>query len=321
MVFVGEQRLVWTGKRSEILEGSWRANLSSSSVYRKPMRLLALVALYFLTDRVSGQYDQFSYHYNYAFVEDSTALVPLSGTYSVEYLARGQWWSYTDPRTPVDYSGKRMELKPLIRVNGVPIMAVEVGLDYSTTDNKLRVVRGADTMIVDLAGNGDVEERMLARTARVGVPPRPPVLLPFRIGWTDLTLLNEPINAQLTDEFDALWKEQRVEVMALYDTARYEFSLIMEFSRIGPLDIPIMRDPNYTVHMVLFPASGPGTYFELFLQDSFGVASDTCAIRVDMPADGEHSKWVDVTDLPYGKYSTYLKWKDQQSLFYLIFRW
>ena len=166
-----------------------------------------------------------------------------------------------------------------------------------------------------------MEDRMLARTMRVGVPPRPPVLLPFRKGWFDLALLNEPMNEELTECFDGLWMEHHVEVMALYDTARYEFSLIMDFLRIGPLEIPIMRDPNYTTHMVLFPASGPGTRIELYRQDSLGVASTTMALRVEMPADGETGQWVDVTDLPYGKYSTYLKWKDQQSLFYLILGW
>ena len=286
-----------------------------------PMRLLALVALFLLTDGATGQIDRFTSRYNYAFLEDSTALIPLKGMYTVEYLTRGQWWSYTDPRTPVHHPGKRMELKPLIHVHGAPIMAVEVGLDHNTTDNKLRLVRGADTMIVDLAGNVTIEDRMLARTARVGVPPRPPVFLPFRKGWFDLALLNEPVNEELTEAFDALWRAQRAEVMALYDTAHYEFSLIMDFSHIGPLVIPIMRDPNYTTHMVLFPASGPGTYFELYRQDSLGIDAPAVSFRVDMPADGEYGQWVDVTDLQYGKYSTYLKWKDQHSLFYLVFGW
>lgn len=270
----------------------------------------------------SAQYDQFSHRYNYAFIEDSTTLIPLQGNYTVEYLARGQWWSYTDPHAPVNYPGRPMRLKSLITVNGTSIKVVELGKDYTTTDNKLRVVRNMDTMLVDLSGYGHLEERMLGRTARVGVPPRPPVLLPFRKGWFDLqVLVEEPINAELTERFDALWMEKRAEVTTLYDTARYEFSLQMNDLRIGPLEIPIMRDPNYANHLLHFPASGPDTRFELYLQDSLGVANDSCALRVDMPADGEHDKWVDVTELQYGKYSTYLKWKDQQSLFYLIFGW
>ncbi|HQV52561.1 MAG: hypothetical protein IPF95_17605 [Flavobacteriales bacterium] len=285
------------------------------------MRLLIIMSLFFLPDSACGQSDLCSYRYNYAFIEDSKDLIPLQGSYTVEYLARGQWWSYTDPRIPVNYPGKPMQLKSLITVNGTSIKAVEVGWNYTTTDNKLRVVRGVDTMIVDLAGNGDIEERMLARTARVGVPPRPPVLLPFRNGWFVLAQLNDPINAQLTEQFDALWMAQRTEVMALYDTARYEFSLIMNFSRIGPLEIPIMRDPNYANHLLHFPASGPDTHFELSRQDTLGVAESNISLRVDMPTDGETDKWVDVTDLPYGRYSTYLKWKDQQSLFYLTFGW
>ncbi len=101
----------------------------------------------------------------------------------------------------LNYPGKRMVLKSLISENGIPFMAVEVEKDYNTSDNKLCVVRELDTLIVDLNGNGRLEERMLARTARVGVPPRPPVLLPFRKGWFDTGLVEEPIITELIAEF------------------------------------------------------------------------------------------------------------------------
>ena len=111
------------------------------------------------------------------------------------------------------------------------------------------------------------------------------------------------------------------EVLALYDTARYEFPLETDGLRIGPLEIPIMRDPNYAKHLLHFPASGPGVYFELYRQDSLGVDEPAMSLRVEMPADGETGKWVDVTDMRYGKYTTYLKWGKVESVFYLIFGW
>jgi len=285
------------------------------------MRTLILSSLFAMAIGAYGQYNEFTGCYSYAFIADSSALVPLQGRYSVEYLARGQWWSYTDPSTPVNYPGMRMVLKSLISENGIPFMAVEVEKDHNTTDNKLRVVRGLDTLIVDLNGNGQLEERRLARTALVGIPPRPPVLLPCRKGWFDTGLVEEPINAHLTERFDALWKSHRTEVLALYDTARYEFSLETDGLRVGPLEIPIMRDPNYAKHLLHFPASGPGVYFELYRQDSLGVDEPAMSLRVEMPTDGETRKWVDVTDLRYGKYTTYLKWGKVESVFYLIFGW
>ncbi|MEO8591464.1 MAG: hypothetical protein ABI432_18935 [Flavobacteriales bacterium] len=284
------------------------------------MRILFLVLVGALACHAGAQYDRFSFRYNYAFIEDSSALLPLQGTYRVEYLARGQWWSYMDPRTPVNYPGQPRVLKPLITVKSAPVMVVELGMDYRATDRKLRVVRGADTMIVDIGAYSDLEERMLARTAIVGVPPRPPVLLPFRKGWYDVAdLIKEPGTEANTKRFDRLWKEQRTEVLAHYDTARYEFSLETDGLRIGPLEIPIMRDPNYARHLLHFPASGPGTHFELYRQDSLGVTEARLMLLVEMPPGGETGTWVDVTDLPHGKYTAFLKWGEVQSIFYLIF--
>ncbi|MEO8068357.1 MAG: hypothetical protein ABI599_11745 [Flavobacteriales bacterium] len=266
-----------------------------------------------------AQYDAFSYRYTYTFVEDSNALVPLQGKYTVEYLARGQWWSYMPPHTPVDYPGERKVLKPLFEVNGSPVMVVETGYPLVTTDHKLRVVRGADTLIVDIRTYSDVEQRMRERTAKLGKRPRPPVLFPFRKGWfNEGELSSDPITIANTVRFDALWMSHRTEVLAAFDTARYAFDLEMDALRTGALERWIMRDPNYVRHLVHFPASGPGTHFELYRQDSTGVASTTMSLRVDMPADGGTGQWVDITDLRSGKYSTYLKWGEHESVFYLI---
>ena len=282
--------------------------------------LIALLCAFRLC--AGAQYDQFSYRYNYAFIEDGPELIPLRGEYRVEYLARGQWWSYMPPRTPVDHPGQQRTLKPCISVNGTPLMVVEMEKDHAHTDLKLRAVRGPDTMIVDLNTYSGLEARMLERTARLHVPPRPPVLLPFREGWfNDGELLDDPNLLANTARFDSLWITQRSAVRALYDTIRYTFTLETDGLRIGPPEIHIQRDPNYAHHLLQFPASGPRTRFELYRQDSLGVTGTTCALRVVMPIDGETDSWVDITDLPYGKYTSYLKWGDVESLFYLVFGW
>ncbi|MBL7981304.1 MAG: hypothetical protein JNL52_05780 [Flavobacteriales bacterium] len=270
----------------------------------------------------AAQYDRFSFRHNCAFIEDSPTLMPLKGAYRVEYIGRGQYWSYADPRWPVNHPGQPRSLTPCIQVNGAPLMVVEMGPLFGFPDNKLRVVRGADTMIVDLNQDGRMETRMLERTAKLGVPPRPPVLLPFRKGWfTNIDLVLEPNTMALTERFDALWSAEGEELRGLYHTKHHSFTLETDGLRTGPTTIAIDRDPNYTHHQLEFPASGPGTRFELYLQDSTGVPSDTVTLRVDMPADGETSKWVDVTDLPGGRYTGYLRWGDLESVFLLTFGW
>lgn len=286
------------------------------------MRALSLLVTGLLAASAVAHIDEFTGRFNYAFIEDSAVLVPLQGTYHVEYLGRGQLWSYMDPRTPVDYPGERKALKPVIAIGNVTLMLVELGMDYFHTDQKLRVVRGSDTMIVDLNGYGYSDERMRERVARLDMRPRPPVLVPFRKGWYGLqTLVNEPRTLAFTDQIDVLWKAQRTAVLAFFDTARYEFSLEMNGIDVGPLEASIMRDPNYATHLLYFPSGGPGAHYELYRQDSLGIADTIMSLRVDTPGNGESGTWVDITHLRYGKYTTHLLWGDNRSTLYLIFRW
>jgi hypothetical protein len=148
------------------------------------------------------------------------------------------------------------------------------------------------------------------------------VLLPFRKGWfTNIDLVLEPNTMALTERFDALWSAESEELRGLYHTKHHSFTLETDGLRTGPPTITIDRDPNYAHHLLEFPASGHGTRFELYLQDSTGVSGTQPTLRVEMPTDGETSKWVDVTDLPGGRYTGYLRWGDLESVFLLTFGW
>ena len=297
-------------------------NLAELSVYHSLMRPLLSIILATGFLHGAAQFDKFSFRHNYTFIEDSPTLTPLKGTYRVEYIGRGQYWSYEDPRWPVLLPGQPRNLTPCIKVNGAPLMVVEMGGIFGYPDNKLIVIRVSDTMIVDLNLDGRMETLMLERTAKLGVPPRPPVLLPFRKGWfTNIDLVLEPNTMALTERFDALWSAEGEELRGLYHTKHHSFTLETDGLRTGPVSIVIDRDPNYAHHQLEFPASGPGTRFELYLQDSTGVPSEAVTLRVDMPADGETGTWVDVTALPGGRYTAYLRWGDVESLFLLTFGW
>ncbi|HOY28367.1 MAG TPA: hypothetical protein PLR96_05290 [Flavobacteriales bacterium] len=286
------------------------------------MRHLLTALLLTVCAHAGAQFDRLSFRHNYAFIEDGPGLVPLKGTYRVEYIGRGQYWTVTDPRWPVHHPGQPRKLTPCIKVNGEAIMVVEMPRVLGYPDNKLIVIRGSDTMVVDLNLDGRMETRMLERTAKLGVPPRPPVLLPFRKGWfSNIDLVLEPNTIALTQRFDALWSAEGEELRGLYHTKHHSFTLETNGLRTGPPATIIDRDPNYTHHLLEFPAGGPGARYELYLQDSTGLASEAVTLRVDMPIDGGTSKWVDVTDLPYGRYATYLRWGDHESLFYLTFGW
>lgn len=297
-------------------------NFTTRGLYRRKMRPLLSFLLALASLCGAAQFDQLSFRHNYAFIEDSPTLTPLKGTYRVGYIGRGQYWTVTDPRWTVFFPGQPRSLTPSIKVNGAPLMVVEMRGIFGYPDNKLIVIRGSDTMIVDLNLDGRMETLMLERTAKLGVPPRPPVLLPFRKGWfTNIDLVLEPSIMALTERFDALWAEQRSEVLAVYDTARHTFTLETDRFRTGLPWANVDRDPNYAHHLLEFPASGPGTRFELYLQDSTGVPSESVTLRVDMPADGVTSKWEDITALPYGRYTAYLRRGDVESLFLLTFGW
>ena len=118
------------------------------------MRTLSTLLIAFVHLHGAAQFDKFSFRHNYAFIEDGPTLTPLKGTYRVEYIGRGQYWTVTDPRWTVHHPGQSRSLTPCIKVNGAPLMVVEMGGIFGYPDNKLIVIRGADTMIVDLNQDG-----------------------------------------------------------------------------------------------------------------------------------------------------------------------
>ncbi len=90
------------------------------------MRHLLTALLLTIWALAGAQFDRSSFRYNYAFIEDSPTLTPLKGTYRVEYIGRGQYWTVTDPRWHVHLPGQPRSLTPCIKVNGAPLMVVEM---------------------------------------------------------------------------------------------------------------------------------------------------------------------------------------------------
>jgi hypothetical protein len=92
------------------------------------MRHLLTALFLTICAHAGAQFDRFSFRHNYAFIEDGPTLTPLKGTYRVEYIGRGQYWTVTDPRWTVHHPGQPRSLTPCIKVNGAPLMVVEMGI-------------------------------------------------------------------------------------------------------------------------------------------------------------------------------------------------
>src|SRR5262249_53254887 len=131
-------------------------------------------------------------------------------------------------------------------------------------------------------------------------------------------LIEDTVNAALAKQLDERWRAGRKQVLALYDTMQYTFSLETDGLRVGPLTISIDRDPNYSTQLLHFPASGPGAGFELTRQDDRGEPDPATTWRVDMDPGGETGRVVDVTHTPPGKYTVRLLSGNGASTFYLL---
>ena len=198
--------------------------------------VLALILLFSLRPVYAQRLDpdQNPYWTRYTFVEDSDILTPLAGEHTVYFVQRGMYWSYTDPTEPLlGLPESCMRLQPVFGA-GIPTFKATPARGTDSPDAKLVVLRGQDTMIVEIMayypGMGSlVNERCKA----MDCVRRPPVVLPFRPGryhpdghayGYDTSRGPDPRTVELTEQFDALWrkamKEDRVILQLNTDTCR-----------------------------------------------------------------------------------------------------
>lgn len=282
---------------------------------------LFLVFFVLLSNALAQDPDQNPYFTRYTIVEDSDQLTPLAGTYVVHYIQRGTYWTYMDAMEPIlGLPEKGMRLQPVFGA-GYPALLATPARGIDKPDAQLVVLRGQDTMFVDLRsyypGMGSLVND---RCERMECTRRPPVVLPFRKGryHPDGVVLgyhmdraSDPRTDALTGQFDALWKkamkEESVVPQLNSDTCRQELVLPpdVEPNRTPMRDAWLMRSPYCGTHLVLFPSLGMVTDYTItfvpFLPDE---KKEPMHIHVPL---GDHTDGlVDVSAWPVGDHNVSL---------------
>lgn len=275
--------------------------------------------------------DQNPYWARYAFVEDTTVLVPLQGEYRVYYIQSGMWWnmfSLDHPVTPTPE--EEVHLQRLFGP-GYPALQATPARGRDLPDVKVLAIRGADTMIVELSVHyqrrgSEVDERC----ANMDCRRRPPFVLPFRHGRylanghafkKEYILAEDPENlddertAVLTTQFDALWtkamKEDHVLPQVNTDTCRYTVDVAADLdmpdsTHRRSTDVWLLRSPYCATHLAHFPAWGTETKYTI--EGGPGSGVDTSGQEAVLHSIGKRAEQLslDVTSWPPGDYSVTL---------------
>ncbi|MBP7513267.1 MAG: hypothetical protein KA791_01890 [Flavobacteriales bacterium] len=279
--------------------------------------------------------DQNPYFTRYTIVEDSDQLTPLAGTYVVHFIQRGTYWTYMDAMEPIlGLPEKGMRIQPVFGA-GYPALLATPARGIDKPDAQLVVLRGQDTMFVDLRsyypGMGSLVNE---RCERMDCTRRPPVVLPFRKGryHPDGVVLgyhmdraSDPRTDALTEQFDALWKkamkEESVVPQLNSDTCRQELVLPpdVEPNRTPMRDSWLMRSPYCGTHLVLFPSMGTGTDYTItFVPYLPEQKKDPVHVHVPL---GDHTEGlVDVSDWPVGDHQVRRSAEGREESFTLKFR-
>ncbi|MBL7950804.1 MAG: hypothetical protein JNM62_03730 [Flavobacteriales bacterium] len=283
--------------------------------------LLALVALHLRAQDP----DQNPYWTRYTVVEDSAVLLPLQGPYAVYYLRSGMWWSMPLHYYPiVALPEKGMRLLPLFAPD-LPRFLATPAQGTELPDEKLVVVRGADTMVVELTAyyagfRSDVDERC----KHMDSARRPPVVLPFRAGRfrangrryaDDTNDAMDPRTADLTQRFDALWakamKRERIIPQLNTDTCRQELTvpadLDVPVEAGGPnqTDVWVMRSAYCCTHFVSFPPWGTSAQYSITFVP-YRPEERKDPVHINVRAGAVARSWVDVSDWPVGDHLVHL---------------
>lgn len=287
------------------------------------MRLLAFLSL--VCSPCIGQAqdpDQQPYWLRYTFVEDTAPLVPLRGTYEVIRMGRGHYWTYYDPTYRGGFEDyDTLTLGPLFRGDGPPFLVTNSRGSGGRPDERLRVIRGRDTMDVYLPGlEAEWHSERDAFCKHVPCERLPPALITFRPGYhlrygsiygTDS--LQRPVMRSYADGgFAKLWRqavaEDRLIPERLKDTMRYEMELmthtIADTTALPPdAQTWVMRSWYHKTHLVKLPALGDETVYLISGGTAAGLYNVPVNMRRHFRAEEQPEQWLDVSAWAPGDYT------------------
>lgn len=288
------------------------------------MRPLILFLLFICGHGIQAQPldpDQQPYWTRYTFVEDDDVLVPLKGDYHVYYLQHGMWWNMIALHYPViPRPEEEVRLQSLFGP-GFPAFRATPARGRDHPDVKVVVVRGQDTMVVELsvyyrARGGEVDER--CRT--MDCTRRPPMVIPFRPGRylptglqcgkeyyavNDEEDMLDARTVSLTKQFDVLWKKAMKDELVMAqlntDTCRQEVLVPADLDLPETLyrDAWVMRSCYCGKHFVHFPLWGMQTTYTITF-NPYRSEEAREPITLDTSALDDVNYWLDISDWPVG---------------------
>ena len=308
----------------------------------KPMRLTCLLLLLITLRPVFAQrsdLDQNPYFTRYTIVEDSDQLTPLAGKYVVHFIQRGRYWTVTQHELPIlALPEKGMRLQPVFGA-GYPTLLATPARGTDSPDAKLVVLRGQDTMIVEITAyyprmGSLVEERC----KHLDCTRRPPIVVPFRPGryhpdghvyGYEMNRAGDPRTDALTEQFDVLWKKATKEDLVVpqtnTDTCKQELVVPPALDLPDRTDIPRQRDvwagrsPYCGTHLVHFPSMGKVTDYTITFVPYLPEEKKE-PVHIHVPLGDHTDGLVNVSDWPVGDHQVRRSAEGREESFTLEFR-
>jgi len=233
----------------------------------------------------------------------------------------------TDLHYPVvPRAEEEVRLQPLFGP-GFPALRATPARGKDHPDVKVVVVRGMDTMVVELsvyyrARGAEVDDRCKTMDRKR----RPPLVLPFRPGrylptghafskasyaLDDDEDQTDPQTIALTDQFDVLWKKAMKEELVLpqlnTDTCEQEVLVPADLGLPETLvrDVWVLRSPYCGSHLVRFPLWGTQTTYIITFNPYFSDHTRE-PFTLETSALDDVDYWLDITDWPVGDHSVNL---------------
>ena len=291
------------------------------------MRCLLFLALLITQDLCAQRPDpdQQPHWTRYTFVEDSSVLVPLKGDYRVYYVQAGQYWSCSPTQYPV-VPQPEDELR-MWRLFAAPLPAFMAtpARGKDKPDVKVVVVRGVDTMVVELSVYYAPMKEYDRPTINAGER-RPPVVIPFRKGRflpTGAQYAKEYYSAEegnttvdartvdLTEQFDALWKQAMMEEHVIpqlnTDTCHQEVQVPadLQLPETKYRDVWLLRSPYCGTHFVYFPIWGTKTSYTITFHP-YQSDQQKEPVTLDTDERDDVNYWLDISDWPVGDHAVEL---------------